>query len=366
MKCITLCDENITYEKFEFPHGYYIVPLNDDGTIHMCKTLRSESEQISVDSDEVHVVHDLYLSFENELEDIRFTDYPCVLQVGDKDFVEKATRLLKILFLINHVCPDPFLDSIPNIFPVGFGYPELIEIIELLYHDLGDSSSSHDARLIANKFELSLAINEKPPVINDESNINSEEFWNLLKKYSEFSSTSSEIIDSQEDLNEQQSENFDEDEKYSISSIREYVRKVEYEAKEFLRKRITEIEIKKYFDFAYVSARKYQKENSDIFDRSHDDVIEFLTFSGTVGILFGNVDRKNSQELNEEFKKASHLQFHIPRIHKSYFNIIHPFRNEHSHVTDTITNNSVKLDFRKLSHYCCTLIIDYFESMKKA
>ena len=188
MTCITHCSQDVDYREYEFPHGSYLLPLNSDDTIHRCSFLRDGEDDILVAHNQIiSNIGQLYGSLLYELQAI---DFPSTIEMhynlknenNHEHYTENdpqyqtIVEFLKKLFLINHICPDPFIEDPPNNYPVNFGAAAIIGLIALLYHEIGDGNSYKKAQELEKQINLSVLMYDF--VEHDNSSL--EELWKEL------------------------------------------------------------------------------------------------------------------------------------------------------------------------------------------
>ena len=395
MTCITHCGEDVNYQRHEFPHGEYLIPLNNDGTIHRCSVLRGGEDEILVIHNEViSEIGELYGTLLYEIQMIDFPSstimhYNLKNEKVHEHYTENDVQyqmiieFLKKLFLINHICPDPFLEEPPNHYPVMYGAAAIIGLIGLLYYEIGDDNSHKKARELEKQINLSALMYDS--VKQDNSSL--EELWKkvgdrtdgitnemTIEKMKEIlenqvkgilnNSNSDETNLEEIDLEETEINDKD-DEKFSLKNLEKYAKKVEDEVKSFLRTRISELEIKKYYRYCYNNAISNRETNPGYLKRDFDDVIEFLNFGNAVSILKGKIDSE-IKDRSILFHDASHLVFHIPKKYFDFLYLILPFRNDDSHYTQEKKNNSMHLYERQMIYLAYIRLMDLFESLKNA
>ena len=382
MTCITHCDEDVNYQRFEFPHGEYLLPLNSDGTIHRCSVLRGGEDDVLLMHNEV--IFEIGQLYGHLLYELQMFDFPITTEIeiysqNDPEFSMIAS-ILKKLFLINHICPDPFLEEPPNPYQVAHGAAAIIGLIGLLYFEIGDDNSYKKAKELEKQinlnalfYELESQLKKK---VGDRTDGNTDKITieEIKEKIQDLNKKSERIINNfnsnetdSEEIDLEETEIDDEnDEKFSLKNLEKYASKVEYEVKSFLRTRISEPEIKKYYPYCYNQAIYDRKNNPGYLKRDFDDVIEFLNFGNAISILNGKIDWEIKDKSTINDFNDSRLVFHIPGKYFNFLFLIRPFRNDNSHYTQEKKNNSMDLDERKMIYLAYIRLMDFFESSKNA
>lgn len=395
MTCITHCGEDVNYQRYEFPHGEYLLPLNSDGTIHRCSVLRGGEDDILVIHNEaISEIGQLYGNLLYELQMIYFHISDEYYQPDDDEY-KKISEFLTKIFFINHICPDPYLEELPSPYPVVFGAAAVIGFIGLLYKQIGDIQSAEKANSIEKQINLSALmydslkhnnsssdelwkkVGEMRDIVTDEMRLEKikEIIENIKEKRNHYDSDGYNEIGfdrdgfnkvgySKNDFNQEGIHEDEDDEKFSLENLEKYAREVECEIKLFLRRRISEPEIKKYYSYCYKQAINDRKNNPGYLKRDFDDLIEYLNFGNALSILNGKIDRKiEDQSIIDEFNN-SNLDFHIEGKYFNFLYLIRPFRNDNSHYTQKRGKNSMHLYERQMIYLAYLRSMDFFESSK--
>ena len=373
MNCITHCDLDVEYRRYEFPHGEYLLPLNNDGTIHRCMILRENQNEIQITTD---VISKKLGSTFDELFDklINASSQPEIAnyEPGDTEYTGILNNLLTTLFSINNICPEPFIEELPSPFPVGFGDAAILEFIGLCYSLIDDKKSSEKAQHLSSKINLSVTI-LTPPL--KENNM----YWLWTKLYQiRDEQSDKEIVEkriqeikkdlikqitnknyfdnSQSNVNYSENLEFDSD----LQKLLKNLEKIERIAKDFLRQKMTDKDIEKFFPDSFKEANKRRMKNV-IYKRKNDDSIEFLSLGNLLYIFKGKLDRKLPANIKQSFNSNPDFRFGIDEIHLRHFANIIDFRNEDKHFFNERSPNSIPNDFLKLLLYTSIILIDYFE-----
>lgn len=373
MNCITHCDLDVEYRRYEFPHGEYLLPLNNDGTIHRCMILRENQNEIQITTD---VISKKLGSTFDELFDklINASGQPEIAnyEPGDTEYTGILNNLLTTLFSINNICPEPFIEELPSPFPVGFGDAAILEFIGLCYSLIDDKKSSEKAQHLSSKINLSVTI-LTPPL--KENNM----YWLWTKLYQiRDEQSDKEIVEkriqeikkdlikqitnknyfdnSQSNVNYSENLEFDSD----LQKLLKNLEKIERIAKDFLRQKMTDKDIEKFFPDSFKEANKRRMKNV-IYKRKNDDSIEFLSLGNLLYIFKGKLDRKLPANIKQSFNSNPDFRFGIDEIHLRNFANIIDFRNEDKHFFNERSPNSIPNDFLKLLLYTSIILIDYFE-----
>ena len=340
MNCITHCDLDVEYRRYEFPHGEYLLPLNNDGTIHRCMILRENQNEIQITTD---VISKKLGSTFDELFDklINASSQPEIAnyEPGDTEYTGILNNLLTTLFSINNICPEPFIEELPSPFPVGFGDAAILEFIGLCYSLIDDKKSSEKAQHLSSKINLSVTI-LTPPL--KENNM----YWLWTKLYQiRDEQSDKEIVEkriqeikkdlikqitnknyfdnSQSNVNYSENLEFDSD----LQELLKNLEKIERIAKDFLRQKMTDKDIEKFFPDSFKEANKRRMKNV-IYKRKNDDSIEFLSLGNLLYIFKGKLDRKlpaNIKQLTPifiNFKISSAIFYFIKIIFLINFIVI--------------------------------------------
>jgi len=375
--CRTGCGEQIENEFNSFSDGFvYLLPLNENGTIHNCKNLIqfgtgwSKEEEEALEKLDVLFNDNIELEslknkifvkdnwkknyntkklkaqvtsdFENYVEKISKKNIPQKYLKSSKNSLReeyfgmmlKGTKLDRKLdkqtssILLRNVqmrCilfPTPFLTD-----PTNLGGSDII-FLSGLYTTLGDFESAIRARLIQDR------------ITHDQSQFILE----LYKKQKEF--------------------NDDVDDTILIENIpavelrNTYYRKVENLIKSFIRKTYHPIShLKEDYPDEFKTAESLRSNPSDYVQRSNDDVIEYLTFGQCVKIIKINKINNNKKQEKDEWNC---IDWNI--IQRLDF--IKDRRNDTDHVSDEDLENRVTQEAKIVGHLFSKKIIDFFKNLK--
>ena len=141
MKCIIGCNLNVTYEIITLENlRFFILPINDDESVHICPNLEDFNKNISDSTD---------LPYVKLILDV-FTDWSCGSeQSNDDDDGKKGDELtINILHSINNVMPEPTLEVSNPPYPIGGGGLTIIDALVMEYSSKADYEIAFACELI--------------------------------------------------------------------------------------------------------------------------------------------------------------------------------------------------------------------------
>ena len=262
----------------------YFLPLNLDGSIHDCKNLRLSHDikgQVSSEQGKIVKTFDMDLwspdeiEFEkifreknketNNAEELRkLVENAPNLYAFEYDglLVGKSVSLKERLLNAQMRCimfPTPYLTN-----PSFMGFSDILDL-SITYELLGDFESAIRARLIEEK------------ITHDQT----EKILELVKKQNDYTKNDDELII---ELN------------LTVKELRDkYYRKVENIIKSFIRKKyLNRNDFKNDFPKFYEKANNLRERSTSNIERTHDDVIEYLSFGSCARILKDKKSEKNS------------------------------------------------------------------------
>ena len=267
MKCMTHCGEDVDYQREEFPNGFYVVPRNIDQSIHLCEKLHDDDETIH----SVQLMH-ADIEFDNDLLSFMYEFQHEILPLNDEEIKKNKKFAKKILnylfFLNNHICSDPYLESLN---------------IDLSYDTTSDLTY---LSIISKIYELQ----------NDfESAIKCE-----ILKHQIDGSTSKNILE----LYRKDRENYLNEDSHSVAAIRDKLRIVENEMTNLIRTKIDETKLEQFFPIAYAQAVKDRKKNHSDYPEKKD-LLDWMTF-GSLHSVLGNWSKNAPKELQFNIQKITY------------------------------------------------------------
>ena len=374
MTCLTRCSEDVTYHRSEFPHGEYLLPLNSDGSIHRCPVLRSDKDDVFTQHNAIIADTETGQQYGELLYELQMIILPDIAEIYSQSDPEYLviTEFLKKLFLINHICPEPFTEGITNPYPLENGVASILGWIRLLYHHIGDENSSNEAK------RLEKAINFSAVIYYSENNPQLEELWEKrseksdemsIKDLEEIIKNCAESAENRLKSNETDLEetkiDYNDNENYSVPKLLEYHTEIERELKSYLRERISVQDIKKYFLFYYNKAVRLSEQRFGLVKRSNDDIIEFLTFGDALKILNKehNIKTDDLSKMSE-FEKNPCFDFKIEKIHLAHLEYVKDVRNDTSHITEKNDDNLIDSNDRLAIYLAYLQLKAFFETAK--
>ena len=252
MKCLTLCGEEVYYERHEFPNGYYLVPRNNDHSVHECEKIRTDGWTYPTTNDVGSLLDSEINNFLYEIQDFLFDTTDEKIK-NDKYF---ANEILNTLFFINnHFCSDPFLymGEFTNLsYDANSELPNL-SMISKIYELQNDFESAKKCEMI--KFEINGSI--------------SKNFPELLRK---------------------DKENYSIEDSHSVAAIRYKLRIIEDEMTNLIRTKIDEATLEQFFpDVCSKAFDRRKKNESDHPEKK--DLLDWMDFGDRRSVL-GNWSTK--------------------------------------------------------------------------
>ena len=348
IQCRTGCQKQVNYEHFDFPDGFvYHLPRNLDDSIHDCKNLHLPHNleghlKSTISGNSIKKSFNLDLWSPDEIE------FEKIFQEKNKDpknldelmkLFENTPNLYAFEYdglllgknVTNHkrllnaqmrciLFPTPFLSN-----PSSMGFSDIIDL-SITYELLGDIESSICARLIQEK------------ITHDQS----KKILELVKKQNRFNKTDDELII---EFN------------LTVKELRnKYYRKVEKVIKSFIRKKYLNVsDLKNDFSIMYDKANNLREKSTMYIERTHDDVIEYLSFGNCVTILKNKKSEKEKQPWQEiEYFVINYAYFIVER------------RNEIEHDSDDELDKRISKESKILGYIYSKEIIDFFEKLDNA
>jgi hypothetical protein len=374
MTCLTRCSEDVTYHRSEFPHGEYLLPLNSDGSIHRCPVLRSDEDDVFTQHNAIIADAETGQQYGELLYELQMIILPDIAEIYSQSDPEYLviTEFLKKLFLINHICPEPFTEGITNSYPLENGVASILGWIRLLYHHIGDENSSNEAKRLEKAINFSASIyysknnpqleelSEKRSEISDEMPI--KDLEEIIKNCAE--STENRLKSNETDLEETKID-YNDNENYSVPKLLEYHTEIERELKSYLRKRISVEDIEKYFLSCYNRATKNLKNRVGLVKRSNNDIIEYLTFGDALKIIKKehNIKKKDHHKMSE-FEKNPRFDFKIDKIHLTHLEYVKDVRNDTSHITEKNDDILIDSNDRLIIYLAYLQLTEFFKTAK--
>jgi len=369
MTCLTRCSEDVTYHRSEFPHGEYLLPLNSDGSIHRCPVLRSDKDDVFTQHNAIIADTETGQQYGELLYELQMIILPDIAEIYSQSDPEYLviTEFLKKLFLINHICPEPFTEGITNPYPLENGVASILGWIRLLYHHIGDENSSNEAKRLEKAINFSAVIyySENDPQLEEllekrSNEMSIKDLKELFQNYLE--STVNRLKSNETDLEETK---IDDNENWSIDKIYEYRIEIERELQSFLRKKCKEKDIEKYFVTCYKNAVTNRKNRVGFVDGENDDIFAFLTFGNALRILKKDHDiQKNDRSKISEFKKNSWFGYDIDRKYLAYLELFLLLRNDDVHQVEKPKNDLIDSYDRNLIYIAYLQLTEFFKTAK--
>lgn len=372
MTCLTRCSEDVTYHRSEFPHGEYLLPLNSDGSIHRCSVLRSDKDDVFTQHNAIIADTETGQQYGELLYELQMIILPDIAEIYSQSDPEYLviTEFLKKLFLINHICPEPFTEGITNPYPLENGVASILGWIRLLYHHIGDENSSNEAKRLEKQINFSASMYfsisnpqleelwEKRSEKSDEMSI--KDLEEIIKNCAE--SAENRLKSNETDLEETK---IDDNENWSIDKIYEYRIEIERELQSFLRKKCKEKDIEKYFVTCYKNAVTNRKNRVGFVDGENDDIFAFLTFGNALRILKKDHDiQKNDRSKISEFKKNSWFGYDIDRKYLAYLELFLLLRNDDVHQVEKPKNDLIASYDRIILYNAYLQLTEFFKTAK--
>ncbi|MBT4326731.1 MAG: hypothetical protein HOD60_07460 [Candidatus Nitrosopelagicus sp.] len=343
IQCRTGCQEQVNIEHCPFSDGFvYLLPINLDDSIHDCKNLRQSHDvkgQVSSEQGKIVKTFDMDLWSPDEIEFQKISQE----KSNDPNNADKLSKLFKNtpnLYAFEYdgllvgkdvslkerllnaqmrciMFPTPFLSN-----PSFMGFSDIVDL-SITYELLGDFESAIRSRMIQEK------------ITHDQT----EKILELVKKQNDFKKTDDELII-----------------EFNLSSkeLRDkYYRKVENVIKSFIRKKYTNmLDFKNDFPTLYNQANNLREKSTEHIERTHDDVIEYLSFGNCVKILKDKKNKHQKQPWQE-------IEYNI--INSAYYVVDR--RNDIDHYSDNDLDTHIPKNTKILGYLYSKDIIDFFEKL---